>query len=88
MKGLLGRDGLPADEGLFIAGCDSIHTWFMRFTIDVVFLDRDLRVARVAQRLRPWCLASCSTAGHVLELPAGAAAAAGIREDLRVKLVP
>ena len=54
MRGLLGRDSLPPDEGLWIVPCPQIHTFFMRFPIDVVFLDRDLRVVAVAEGLKPW----------------------------------
>jgi uncharacterized membrane protein (UPF0127 family) len=78
LKGLLGRRGLGEGEGLLIRPTSSIHTWFMRFPIDVVFLDRDLRVVRVAENVRPWRLAHARGAKLVLELPSGAAAQAGV----------
>ena len=74
MKGLLGRRGLGEDEGLLLQPASSIHTLFMRFPIDVVFLDRELRVLRVAEGVRPWRFAAARGARAVLELPAGAAA--------------
>lgn len=79
MKGLLGRRGLGEDEGLLLRPAGSIHTLFMRFPIDVVFLDKELRVVRVAAEVRPWRFASARRARSVLELPAGAAARRGIR---------
>ena len=79
-KGLLGRDGLDEGAGLVIAPSNSVHTFFMRFPLDVVFLDRDLKVVRVVHGLRPWRVAGARRAVAALELPAGAAAAAGIEE--------
>src|SRR5436305_449566 len=78
MRGLLGRDGLEPGGGMLIDRAPSIHMFFMRFAIDVVFLDRDRKVVRVVERLRPWRVASARRAVAALELPAGAAAAAGV----------
>jgi len=72
VKGLLGRDGLQAGHGLLIEDCSSIHTWFMRFAIDVVYLDDTLRVRKIVPDLHPWRLSASRDARHVLELPAGA----------------
>jgi hypothetical protein len=83
MKGLLGRASLAADEGLFIPDCSSIHTWFMQFPIDVVFFDANMAVCRVAPGLRPWRLAIGWGARHIVELPAGGAAAAGLTPGVR-----
>jgi uncharacterized protein len=74
MKGLLGRRALSSEEGLLLQPAGSVHTWFMRFPIDVVFLDRELRVLRVVEALDPWRMAAARGAKAVLELPAGAAA--------------
>ncbi len=70
--GLLGRKELKKDEGLYIPKCRSIHTFFMRFTIDVVFIDGDNRITRVVPSLVPFRIAfgPRNTAG-VLELSAG-----------------
>jgi uncharacterized membrane protein (UPF0127 family) len=57
----------------------SVHTGFMRFAIDVVFLDKDLSVLKVAQRLRPWRAASRWGAHQALELPEGECERLGIR---------
>jgi uncharacterized protein len=71
LKGLLGRRGLAPGEGLLLRPAGSVHTWFMRFPIDVVFMDRDLRVIDVIHELRPWRLAGRRRARAVLELAAG-----------------
>jgi uncharacterized protein len=71
MRGLLGRSALPRDEGILLRPASSVHTWFMRFPIDVVFLDRDLAVLRVVPRLGPWRAVARRRAAAVLELAAG-----------------
>lgn len=72
-KGLLGRSSMDADEGLWIVPCPMIHTFFMRFPIDVVFLDKALKVRRVITDLKPWRLSPWVWTAHsVLELPGGA----------------
>jgi uncharacterized membrane protein (UPF0127 family) len=80
MRGLLGRKGLEHGSGMLIDSAPSVHMFFMRFPIDVVFLDRDWRVLSVRHELRPWRVAGARRAVAALELPAGAAAAAGIVE--------
>ncbi|MGZ8697870.1 MAG: DUF192 domain-containing protein [Gaiellaceae bacterium] len=71
MRGLLGRSELRPGEGLLLRPASSIHTWFMRFPIDAVFLDRDLRVVGISDDLRPWRATGRRGAKAVLELPAG-----------------
>jgi uncharacterized protein len=80
MRGLLGRDGLEPGSGMLIDSAPSVHMFFMRFPIDVVFLDRDWHVVGVRHELRPWRVAGARGAAAALELPAGAAAAARIEE--------
>jgi uncharacterized protein len=70
-KGLLGRESLLPGEGLWIAPCESVHTFFMRFAIDLVYLDRKHRVKKVRDGVGPWRLSACFSAHSVLELPAG-----------------
>lgn len=71
-QGLLGRESLAADEGLWIVPCPMIHTFFMKFPIDVLFLDADLTVRRVIEDLRPWRLSPwVLSARSVLELQGG-----------------
>jgi uncharacterized membrane protein (UPF0127 family) len=73
MRGLLGRKRLDSGQGILIRPAPAIHTWFMRFAIDAVFLDRNLNVLSVRSELRPWRMASQRGARAVLELPAGEA---------------
>ena len=70
-KGLLGREGLLPGEGLWIAPCESVHTFFMRFPIDLVYLDRKNRIKKVKHAVGPWRLSACLSAHSILELPAG-----------------
>ncbi|MFL5864615.1 MAG: DUF192 domain-containing protein [Solirubrobacteraceae bacterium] len=78
MRGLLGRSSLPVGEGMLLMPAPSVHTAFMRFAIDVVFIDRDLQVVKIAPDVAPWRMASARRARHALELPAGEAARRGI----------
>jgi hypothetical protein len=70
-KGLLGRSGLEPSSALIIAPCFSIHTMFMRFDIDAVFVDDDGRAVKVVHDMSPWRVAAYPTAHAVVELPAG-----------------
>ncbi|HAM36261.1 MAG TPA: DUF192 domain-containing protein [Elusimicrobia bacterium] len=71
-RGLLGRKTMAADEGLWIVPCPMIHTLFMRFPIDVIFLDRESRVVRVVENLKPWRMSPwVFRARSVLELAGG-----------------
>jgi uncharacterized protein len=70
-KGLLGRTGLGHGEGLWIVPCESVHTFFMQFPIDLVYLDRKLRIKKVRNGVVPWRISACLSAHSVIELPAG-----------------
>lgn len=76
-RGLLGRGRLADDEGLFLAA-SSLHTHFMRFPIDVVFVDRELRVIEVIHSMKPWRLAHKHGAHAVIELAAGVCERGGL----------
>jgi len=79
LMGLMGRRSLPADGALLIAPCSSVQTCFMRFAIDVVFLDRDGEVVKVVPEMKPYRAALGGRGAHsVLELPAGAADRCGV----------
>jgi len=78
MRGLLGRSSLPSGQGILLRPAASVHTFFMRFPIDVVFLDGELRVVEIAADLRPWRAAGKRGARAVLELPAGECARRGL----------
>ena len=70
-KGLLGRTGLPADEGLWIVPCESVHTIGMEFSIDLIYLDRNHKVRKVVRDVPRWRLSACFSAHSVIELAAG-----------------
>jgi uncharacterized membrane protein (UPF0127 family) len=78
LRGLIGRRELAIGDGLLLRPTPSIHTWFMRFPIDVVFLDAELRVLGVRPELRPWRLAGRRRTRAVLELPGGEARRVGL----------
>jgi uncharacterized protein len=76
-QGLLGRSGLGEGEALVLAPCSSVHTAFMRFSIDLVFLDRAGRVLKVATGVSPWRIRLHWRAFAVVELATGALARTG-----------
>jgi uncharacterized membrane protein (UPF0127 family) len=86
MRGLLGRDGLEPAEGLLIRPTNSVHMFFMRFPIDVVFLDRELTVKKIVETLRPWRMSGARGAHAALEIPAGEASRRGITVGERLTL--
>jgi uncharacterized protein len=78
MRGLLGRTDLPRGEGVLLRPAASIHTFFMRFPIDAVFVDKEGTVVGVEHGLKPWRTARRRGAHAVLELAAGEADARGL----------
>lgn len=88
MRGLLGRKALPRGEAILLRPAGSIHTFFMKFPIDVVFLDAENRVLRIAHRVAPWRTAAKRSAAAVLELAAGECERRGLREGDRLELAP
>lgn len=87
-RGLLGRNELPPGAGLIIAPSQGIHTFGMRFPIDVVFVTWDGRVVRYRSRVAPRRVAVWPFAFAVVELPAGAAERAGLRVGDRLVVAP
>ena len=87
-KGLLGRALLYEGEGLWIIPCESVHTFFMRFPIDLVYLDRKHRIRKVRHAVGAWRVSACLTAHSVLELPAGVVRATGTRAGDLVEFAP
>jgi uncharacterized membrane protein (UPF0127 family) len=78
MRGLLGRAGLDDGEGMLFSRTSSVHTFFMRFPIDVVFLDDGFTVLSIDAAVRPWRTASRKGASWTLELAAGRAQRVGL----------
>jgi uncharacterized membrane protein (UPF0127 family) len=70
-KGLLGRKSLAPGEGLWIRPCEAVHTFWMQFPIDLVYLDRKNRIRKLVSAVPPWRLSGCLRAHSVLELPSG-----------------
>jgi uncharacterized membrane protein (UPF0127 family) len=75
-RGLLGRDALDMSAALVLAPCFAIHTMFMRFPIDVVFLNRDGRVRTIIRNVQPWRMVASPRAYAAVEL------AGGVERDL------
>jgi uncharacterized membrane protein (UPF0127 family) len=76
-KGLLGRDELAQNEGIWIVPCEAVHTFGMRFPIDVVYLNRKRRVVKIRLNVLPGRISACLSAQSVLELPSGTLATSG-----------
>ena len=70
-KGLLGRASLAPGEGLWIIPCEAVHTFWMQFPIDLVYLDRKKRIKKLKCSVPPWRLSACLSAHSILELPSG-----------------
>jgi uncharacterized membrane protein (UPF0127 family) len=83
-RGLLGRDGLEPGTGLWIARTGSVHTFFMRFPMDAVFLDEQLRVRKIVPAVKPFRVAWSRGARSVVELAAGEADRVGLVEGMQL----
>lgn len=77
LKGLLGTASLPEGQGLIIRPCNSIHTFGMRYDIDVLFVDGHNQVRKIVSAIAPGKIAMCRSSEYVIELPAGTAEATG-----------
>jgi uncharacterized protein len=87
-RGLLGRDGLDRDSALVLAPCNSIHTFFMRFPIDVAFVARNGRVVKTATRIRPWRISLSVTAFATIEFAAGTLERVDLRRGDTLEISP
>lgn len=86
-RGLLGTRALAGGQGLLISPCNAVHTFFMRFSIDVIFLDRDGAIVKIIQALKPFRLGMALGAAAVLEVRAGEADRTGLRPGDRLSWV-
>jgi uncharacterized membrane protein (UPF0127 family) len=88
--GLLKHTRLAPGDGLWIVPCESVHSFFMKFTIDVLYLDRQHKVKKLRPEMVPWRASACLTAHSVLELPAGTIARTGTQpgDQLEIKNLP
>ena len=88
IKGLLGRKKLKEGEALVIKPCNSVHTFFMRFSIDLLFVDRQERIVKIVQAMPPFRLSSISfSASYVIELPAGSISSTQTKIGDRISLI-
>lgn len=87
MRGLLWSSPLPVNSGLWISPCNSVHTCFMSYSIDVIFLSKDGVIRKIRQNLKPWSMAACWGTAAVLELRSGSASLAGLRVGSRLSVV-
>lgn len=87
-KGLLGRNGLEPGEGLWITPCEAVHTFFMRFAIDLVYVDRHKQVRKVRSHVTPWRMSACLSAHSIVELPSGTVHATQTKPGDRLEFSP
>jgi len=85
LKGLLGTHSLPAEQGLLLPGCSSIHMFGMRYPLDVIYLDREGKILKVVAELQPWQISGCWQAAAVLEVGSGMAARQGWQVGVRLE---
>ena len=77
--GLMLKSRLPAATGLFLAPCNSVHMCFMRFAIDVIYVDQEYRVIKIVKNIKPWIgLSICREAWATLEMSSGEAERCGL----------
>lgn len=88
MRGLLGRAELMPRESLWITHCNSIHTFFMRYSIDVVFINKQGFVLKIGHHVAPWRVLLCIAAKSALELRAGDAEKLGLAVGAQLKFLP
>ncbi len=85
-RGLLGRTDLPRGTALVIAPCNGVHTFFMKFAIDALFVDKDGTVRRIAAGLQPWRIALSPRSFAVIEMKAGTISGAEVRPGDRLSI--
>lgn len=86
MRGLLGRKSLPAGEAIILRPASSIHTVFMLFAIDVIYLDRDDTVVKIVPRLAPFRFSAASGARSVIEMAAGGLSGVDLKVGDRLRI--
>lgn len=86
--GLLKHTRLEPGDGLWITPCESVHTFFMKFAIDLVYLDKRKRVRKVRHAVPPWRVSACFRAHSILELPAGTAQQTGTQAGDELTIEP
>ena len=87
-NGLLKHESLPKGEGLWIIPCEAIHTFRMKFAIDVVFIDKHKRVTKIVPAMKKSRMAMSWRARSVVELTAGLAAETGMEVGDQLEITP
>ena len=88
LAGLMFRRRLPPATGLLLIPCNSVHMCFMRFAIDVVYIDKEYTIIKVVKNLKPWLgVSMCCRAWATLEMTAGEAERCGCAEGKKLTLV-
>jgi hypothetical protein len=87
-RGLLGREGLGPSAAIILAPCTAVHTAFMRFAIDVLFLDRDGCAVKIVPDVAPWRIALAAHAYAVVEMAAGSARRLDVQLGDRLYVLP
>lgn len=83
-RGLLGRPPLKPGEGMYLSPCRAVHTFGMRYPIDLVYLDRSGRVCKLVEALKPWRFSGSLKASGTLEMRAGEIRRLGLTTDQEV----
>jgi uncharacterized membrane protein (UPF0127 family) len=87
-KGLLGKKALPTGQALVLRPCNSVHTFFMRFPIDVAFIGKDNKVVKIIPSIPPFRLTPIYFKAHfAIEFPAGTLGAANLKEQDEIELI-
>lgn len=86
MRGLLWLAPLQRDQGMLLTACNLIHTFGMKYPIDIVFMRRDGRVLKICESIAPSRVRGNLRAKCVLELAAGSAVACGIHLGMRLPI--
>ena len=85
-KGLLSREGLDPGTGLWIVPCEGVHTFFMKFALDLVYIDRKKVVRKAVRNVAPWRMSLCLPAHSVIELPVGVIEASGTQKGDQLEI--
>ena len=86
--GLLKHTNLDEGQGLWIVPSESVHTFFMKFALDLIYLDRKKRVRGVRKAVVPWRMSMCFAAHSVIELPVGTVERTGTQKGDELEIAP
>lgn len=82
LSGLLSMPKLASDEGLLIDNCRSVHTFFMNYAIDLVYLDKVGTIKKLVVDVSPWNISACFSSSMTLELPSGQINRSGLKNNM------